>query len=73
MAHNYPLLHELSKQEITGIAVQWGNYEAVNPNTKRRVTVSELIDFATGYLGASYMFWCIQEPYYSRDVLPALR
>jgi hypothetical protein len=45
----------------------------VNRETKKRVTARELLDFATTYLGADYIFWGIQEPYFSDDVLPTIR
>jgi hypothetical protein len=57
---------------ITGIAVQEGNYAYTNPKTGKRVTSGELLAFATNYLGVDYIFWCDEEPYYSRDVLPML-
>lgn len=46
--------------------------EYVHPHTGRRVTVQELVDFASAHLGAETMFWCTEEPYYTRDVLPGL-
>lgn len=39
----------------------------------RRVTIPELADFGTHYLGVRYIFWGTQEPYYSRDLLPFLQ
>ncbi|HWS90193.1 MAG TPA: hypothetical protein VN282_24705 [Pyrinomonadaceae bacterium] len=68
--HSYPLIREASGVVPTGIAVQDGNYEDVNPQTGRRVTVPELLDFATNYLRVDYVFWCTQEPYYSGEVIP---
>jgi len=68
--HSYPLIKDASGRVPTGIAVQDGNYEDVDPKTGRRVTVPELVDFATNYLRADYVFWCTQEPYYSGEVIP---
>ena len=65
-----PLCRPLPKD--TGVAAQWGNYRWKNPKTSRRVTIPEMTEFATGYLGAHYIFWSTQEPFYSRDVLPFL-
>jgi hypothetical protein len=67
------LIREASGSVPTGIAVQDGNYEGVNPQTGKRVTVPELLDFATNYLKVDYVFWCTQEPYYSGEVIPFLR
>ena len=45
----------------------------VNPRTGKRVTIAELIAFATEYLRADYIFWCTEEPYYSKDVVTFMR
>lgn len=71
--HSYPLIREASGVVTTGIAVQDGNYEDLNPQTGKRVTVPELLDFATNYLKVDYVFWCTQEPYYSEEVIPFFR
>ena len=66
------LIHDFAAFIPTGIAVQDGNLAEMNPQTGKPVTVSELLDFATGYLRVDYIFWGMEEPYYSRDVLPFL-
>jgi hypothetical protein len=73
MINSYQLLHEIAGSVPTGIAVQDGNYEIPNPKTGKRVTVPELIEFARDYLKVDYVFWCQQEPFYSRDVIPYLK
>jgi hypothetical protein len=73
MNHSYPLIRAASGGIPTAIAVQWGNYEQQNPGTGRRVTVRELLAFAGEYLRVDYLFWCEQEPFYGRDVVPLLR
>jgi len=73
MNNGYRFIRQVDGAVPVGMAVQWGNYEHMNPKTGRRVTVPELIDFATGYLGAGYLFWCTQEPYYSGELIPYLR
>jgi hypothetical protein len=72
MKSSYPLIREFSGSIPAGIAVQDGNLAEINPETGKPVTVSELVDFATNYLRVDYIFWGMEEPYYSRDVLPAL-
>ena len=72
MANCYPLIRQIAGSIPTGIAVQDGNYEHRNPKTGQRVTVAELIGFATEYLKVDYIFWCTQEPYYSKRVIPLL-
>lgn len=58
------------RDRITGIAIQDGNYELPNPKTGTTVTIAELVGFASDYLNVTYLFWCTQEPFYSRDVVP---
>jgi hypothetical protein len=73
MSHCYPLIRECGGKVPTGIAVQDGNYQHKNPKSEQPVTISELVGFATGYLKVDYIFWCTQEPYYSRDLIPFLQ
>ena len=73
LGSSYPLLRDAAGVVPTGIAVQDGNLADVNPKNGNRVTVDELFKFATGYLKVDYIFWGIQEPYYSRDVIPFLK
>jgi hypothetical protein len=56
-----------------GIAVQDGNYDDQDPKTGKRITIPELLKFATEYLKVDYIFWCTQEPYYSEQLIPFLR
>jgi hypothetical protein len=70
MQNSYPLIRESAGAVPSGIAVQDGNYEDRNPKTGQQVTVSELIEFATGFLRVRYIFWCTQEPFYSTQVIP---
>jgi hypothetical protein len=72
MAHSYALLPGLKGKVPTGIAVQEGNYSAINPRTRRRVTVDEIYRFASEQLGVDYLFWGTEEPYFQRDVVPYL-
>ena len=73
MKNSYPLIRNMSGIVPTGMAVQDGNYSVINPNTGKQVTIPEIYDFATNYLKLSYIFWCTEEPYYSKEVLPFIR
>ena len=66
---SYPLIREVAGTVPIGIAVQDGNYEDVDPKTGKRITIAELIQFATDYLKVDYIFWCTQEPYYSEQLI----
>jgi hypothetical protein len=70
---SYPLIREAAGAVPTGIAVQDGNLEELNPKDGKRVTVAELFKFAAEYLKVDYIFWGTQEPYYSAEVIPFLR
>jgi hypothetical protein len=73
MSHSYPLLKAYARHVPTGIAVQDGNYEHINPKTAKPVTIDELFTFASDYLEVQYIFWGAQEPYYSQQLIPFLR
>ncbi len=71
--HSYPLIASRDRNVVAGVAVQWGNLEQTNPATGQKVTVSELAQFARENLKLNFIFWGLQEPYYSQEVLPYLR
>ena len=73
MSHSYPLIRESAGKVPTGIAVQEGNYGDRNPKTGQPVTIPELVKFATEYLKVDYIFWCTEEPFYSRKLMPVLQ
>ena len=73
MNHCYPLIRQCEGKIPTGIAVQDGNYQHKNPKSGQPVTISEMVGFATEYLKADYIFWCTQEPFYSKNLIPFLQ
>jgi hypothetical protein len=73
MSHCYPLIKACAGKVPTGIAVQHGNYQHKNPKTAQPVTISELVGFAAEHLKVDYIFWCTQEPFYSRKLIPFLQ
>jgi len=72
MNNSYPFIIYRVPNLIAGMAVQWGNYEHINPKTGKRVTIKEIIDFSENYLKLDYIFWGTQEPYYSDKLIPYL-
>jgi hypothetical protein len=70
MGSSYELIREVTEGLPVGVAVQDGNFDYVNPKTGKRVTIAEQIKFAKEYLNADYIFWCTEEPYFSREVVP---
>jgi hypothetical protein len=73
MKHCYPLIRASAGIVPTGIAVQEGNYDHKHPGTGARMSIAELLGFAMEYLKADYIFWCTQEPFYSKEVVPYVR
>lgn len=71
--HTYAMLRAHRGIAPSGIAVQWGNYEDTNPQTGARISVPELVEYASDTLRVHYMFWEPQEPFFSSDVLPFLQ
>jgi hypothetical protein len=71
--HSYPLLKAAAGIVPVGIAVQEGNYTSQNPKTGKRVTVPELLKFATDTLNVDYIFWCTEKPFFAREVVPLLK
>ena len=55
------------------MAVQDGNLADKNPATGRATSVAELYQFAVQSLHLDYIFWGMEEPYYSFEILPFLR
>jgi hypothetical protein len=73
MKSNYPLIHASSADVAVGVAVQDGNYDHVNPQTGKQVTINEIIKFGKEYLGVDYIFWSTEEPYYSEQLVPFMK
>lgn len=71
--HSLKLLAERESDVVAGLAVQYGNLSARNPTTGKKVTVAELYSYAKDQLNLDYIFWGIQEPYYTEHVVPFLR
>jgi hypothetical protein len=70
--HSLPLIAARAASTIAGLAVQDGNLAEKNPATGARVSVEELIRYATDTLRLDYLFWGTEEPYYSKEILPWL-
>lgn len=72
MNHSYKFLKKYAMILPTGVAVQWGNYEEINPKTGKQVTIEEIYSFARNEIRLNYVFWSTQEPFYSNRVIPFL-
>jgi hypothetical protein len=72
MNHSYYFAVKYQGLLELGYAVQEGNYTQLNAKTGKKLTVSEIYDFAANYLKVNYIFWYPQEPYFTHDVKPFL-
>ena len=70
--HSLPLIAARGPRTIAGLAVQDGNLAEKSITTGARVTVEELVRYATDTLRLDYIFWGTEEPYYSKEILPWL-
>jgi hypothetical protein len=70
--HSLRLIAARAGNTVAGLAVQDGNLAETNPVSGRRVSVADLVHFATDTLRLDYIFWGTEEPYYSTEVLPWL-
>jgi len=73
MNNSYHLIRDSGGRVPVGMAVQDGNYEHINPKTGKRVTAREIFDFAAEYLKTDYLFWGIEEPYFTEQTIPFLK
>jgi hypothetical protein len=73
MQNSYSLLHATAADDLVGMAVQEGNYDFAAKSAPGGDPIPLLTTFARDYLHAHYLFWCTEEPYYSKRLIPYLR
>jgi hypothetical protein len=73
MTNSYPLIRDSYKKVVSGVAVQDGTGQYINPKTKAQVTAKEIYQFGRDYLHLNYIFWGTEEPFYHTQTLPLLR
>lgn len=69
MNNSYKFIAE-AKNIFKGMAVQDGNLSSINENTKKIMTVEDVYTFAKDYLHLNAIFWGMEEPYFSKQVIP---
>lgn len=70
MQNSYPFFHALKGKIFTTIAIQEPDYTYTNPDTKMPYQFLEFYHFVRDYLGANIIFWNIEEPFYSNQLVP---
>lgn len=73
MQNSYGLIKQSVGRVKTGLAVQDGNYDYINPKTNLPVKASEIYDFAQNDLQLTYIFWGTEQPYFTKETVPFLR
>ena len=73
MNKSYPLLKSSDKKVPTGLAVQDGNYDYINPNTNKPITAEEIYQFAENELHLKYIFWGTENLYFQSQTVPFLK
>lgn len=72
MKNSYPFFNKYKGKLVTGMAIQEPDYTYKNPETGVYYTFSDFYNFMRAYLGATIVFWNIEEPFFSSQVEPHL-
>ncbi|MEO6550256.1 MAG: hypothetical protein ABIN94_19790 [Ferruginibacter sp.] len=72
MNNSYPFIRNSYKKVVTGVAVQDGTIEYINPNTKEKITAKEICQFAEKDLHLTYIFWGTEQPFFQKEIVPFL-
>jgi hypothetical protein len=72
MKNSYPFFHKHKGKLLTGMAIQEPDYTYKNQKTGEPYTFSDFYQFTKDYLGANIIFWNIQEPFFSNQLVPKL-
>lgn len=72
MKNSYPFFNKLRGKILTGMAIQEPDYTYKNPATGDYYKFAEFYDFTRDYLGATILFWNMQEPFFSQQLVPEL-
>jgi hypothetical protein len=73
MNNSYPFIRNSYKKVATGVAVQDGTYEYVNPQTKEKITAKDIYQFAEDNLHLTYIFWGTEQPFFQTQIIPFLQ
>lgn len=72
MKNSYPFFHKYKGKILTTIAIQEPDYSYKNPATGDFYSFNDFYSFAKEFLGASILFWNVEEPFFSNQLLPNL-
>ncbi|AUH70637.1 hypothetical protein [Legionella sainthelensi] len=72
MNNSYPFFHKYNGKIVTALAVQEPDYTYKNPKTGDFYNFYDFYFFSKEYLGTSILFWNVEEPFLSNQLLPHL-
>ncbi len=72
MQNSYPFFSQYKGQLLTVMAIQEPDNTYKNPATGDGYQFSDFYKFSKNYLGATVLFWHVQNPYFSEQLLPHL-
>ncbi|HAT1658568.1 TPA: hypothetical protein RG395_002785 [Legionella pneumophila] len=72
MKNSYPFFHKFKGKIETAIAIQEPDYTYTNPKTGDFYRFDDFYSFSQEYLGAFILFWNMEEPFFSEQLLPKL-
>ena len=74
MYNSYKYFHQYKGQlAAVAMAVQSGDYLYTNPKTKKKYTTKDFVGFAINYLSVDDLLWIVNEPFFSKKFVPAIR
>lgn len=73
MKNSYVLIRNSYKKIASGVAVQDGTGDYINPQTKKPISAEEIYRFAEDYLRLTYIFWGTEEPFFHNEIIPFLQ
>lgn len=74
MKNSYAFFHQYQgKINPIGMAIQEGDYTYRSPKNHQPYRFLDFYLFARDYLGATILFWNIQEPFFSKELIPNLK
>jgi len=73
MNNSYGFIRDSYNKVPSGVAVQDGTGDYINPRTNKKINAEEIYRFANEYLHLSYIFWGTEEPFFHNEVIPFLQ
>ena len=73
MNNSYGFIRDSYNKVPSGVAVQDGTGDYINPRTNEKIKAEEIYRFAKDYLHLTYIFWGTEEPFFHKETIPFLQ